>query len=61
MDIAEHAATRELALALTAEEERDLEQARADFAHGRTLTIDQFSADMDAFMADLRKQAQVQS
>jgi hypothetical protein len=57
VDIAERTSPRELPLDLTSEETRLLEQGQDDFKHGRTLTLDEFSADMDAFMAGLRENA----
>lgn len=41
-------------LELTAEDEAAIEQAKRDFAEGRTLSFDEFCADLDAFMATLR-------
>jgi TRAP-type C4-dicarboxylate transport system substrate-binding protein len=55
VDIAERASPSDADLELTPEEERLIEQAQDDFKHGRTLTLDQFNADMDAFIADQRR------
>ncbi len=55
VDIAESIASREAPLNLTPDEERLLAQARDDFKHGRALTMDEFSAEMEAFMAELRE------
>jgi TRAP-type C4-dicarboxylate transport system substrate-binding protein len=56
-DIAESASPREMELDLTPEEERLIEQAQDDFKHGRTLTLEQYRAEMDTFMAELAVQA----
>jgi hypothetical protein len=56
-DIAENASSGEMELDLTPDEERLIEQAQDDFKHGRTLTLEQFNAEMDTFMADQRQKA----
>ena len=40
--------------ALTARELALVEQSKDDFRHGRTLTSDEYHADMTAFLADLK-------
>ena len=55
VDIAETPSPREISFALTPDEERLLEQAQDGFKHGRTLSLEQFSAEMAAFMAGLRR------
>ncbi len=54
VDIAERTSPGEEAFDLTPDEELLLQQAQDDFLQDRTLSLDQFSADMDAFMAGLR-------
>jgi hypothetical protein len=60
-DIAENASPREVELDLTPEEERLIEQAQEDFRQGRTLTLEEFNAEMDVFMADQRRKANGQA
>ena len=57
LDIAETISRREADLALTPEEESLIEQGQADFAHGRTLSSDQFEARSADFLKRLRDQA----
>jgi hypothetical protein len=54
VDIAERTSPREAPFELTPDEERLLEQGQEDFRQDRTQTLDEFSSDMDAFMAELR-------
>jgi hypothetical protein len=44
LNIAETISRREADLVLTPDEENFIEQGKADFAHGRTLSSDQFEA-----------------
>jgi hypothetical protein len=57
IELAEINAGSSKPLDLTSEDERLLGQARDDFKQGRTLSMDEYRADMDAFMANLRKPA----
>jgi TRAP-type C4-dicarboxylate transport system substrate-binding protein len=57
LDIAENTSPREVPLELSKEEERLIEQAQEDFRHGRVLTMDEFTSDMAAFVAELRQKA----
>jgi hypothetical protein len=41
----------------TAEELAGIEQGREDFKHDRTLSVEQFESNMDAFMNELRQKA----
>ena len=61
IEIAETHAKREATLDLTQDEEQLLARARDDFKHGRTLSMDEFRADMDTFMAGLRRKAEPSS
>jgi hypothetical protein len=54
VDIAERTSPREAPFEFTPDKERLLEQAQEDFRQDRTQTLDEFSSDMDAFMAELR-------
>jgi hypothetical protein len=54
VDIAERTSPREAPFELTPDEDRLLEQGQEDFRQDRTQTLDEFSSDMDAFMAELR-------
>jgi hypothetical protein len=51
---AEHAAPY-AAIDLGPDAERLLAEAEADFAAGRTLTLEEFSADLKAYLAQLRE------
>lgn len=55
VEIAEGTAGRPLQM--TPDEEALIEQAREDFLHGRTMSMVDFSSEMDAFVASLRKPA----
>ena len=54
VEIAESHVAEEVPLELTAEEERLLEQAQEDFRQGRTIGMEEFKAEMDGFMGELR-------
>ena len=57
VELAETGAAREAPLDLSHEEERLLSSARDDFRQGRTLSLEEYRAEMDAFMAGLRRTA----
>jgi hypothetical protein len=52
--IAESIAEADTPLELTPEEELLLEQAREDFKHGRTLSLDELDAELDLVFDELR-------
>ena len=52
--IAETIADTDTPLELSPGEEHLLAQARDDFKHGRTISLDGFKADLDGFFDDLR-------
>ena len=54
IEFAESVADDDHPLELTAEDEAGIDQAKRDFDEGRTLSFDDFCADLDAFMATLR-------
>src|SRR5262245_23945870 len=51
VEIAESIAEVDSPLELSPEEELLLEQAREDFKYGRTLSLDDYKADLDAFLS----------
>lgn len=54
VEIAESIAEADTPLELSASDEKLLRQAREDFKHGRTLSLDDFKADLDAFFSGMR-------
>ena len=54
VEIAESIAQADTPLTLSSAEEALLAQSREDFAHGRTVTLEDFKADLDAFFGGLR-------
>ena len=54
VEIAESDLAPEAELELTAEEEALIEQGREDFRQGRTLSLEEWKADLDIFMVELR-------
>ena len=53
IEFAESVAEEDRPLDLTADDEAAIEQARLDFTEGRTVSFDEFCADLDSFMATL--------
>ena len=53
----ELAAGADASLPLSPAEEVLLSQARDDFRHGRTVTLDEYNAELDGLFADLRANA----
>ena len=54
VEIAESIAEADTPLELSPDEELLLKQAREDFKYGRTLSLDDYKADLDAFFGGLR-------
>ena len=54
VEIAESIAGADVPLVLSSAEEQLLKQAREDFRHGRTQSLDDFKADLDVLFAELR-------
>ena len=59
VEIAERIAEADVPLELSPDEEKLLEQAREDFKHGRSLSLDDYKADLDEFFRGLHANSKV--